>query len=427
MYTDPSGMRERLAFGDFERAGEALLAHEGLDPGGMLVRDETREAAEEGDPLAPDRRSIFGYDLGQSPDPLAVLEAVFSSDAAEPDYARIEDLVRFVHDTPAGPAYAAGFSARVDVDQFLDWMTGHVLIGDIDAYGDDYHLYLDLDDPGARWQFLPRDKDLSFGSHTRLGQTANDYFSYEYGVVGGFDNALVGKFLDTPELRAQLHARIAYGVDEVFTPARIRPRVETIGAAIADNMDVRPSATAFVRQSAQHHGLQGVHVLHRENLVDFVELRRAFLDRLLRPVPGGPYAAEADLTGAAPGDRVLFTDPTGWTVGSLTVTSAEAAGVVRLSVEPGPQVGVDRVYRLDNASGTVSGRLSLHFRNEVEGPAGTPTVNWYRTSEAVGGQFGLAVVADGVRLPSAANPYSDKVSADVTLPAGPHTFVLAET
>lgn len=450
-FTDPSGMRERLAYGVFddlgvpvsrtrhldlhvngvyeglytyfERVGEEFLEHRGLDPEGMLLRDELREFSDADEPGFPDRQSSFGVDLDTVEDPRAYLEEVFSSDAADPDYDRLEDLVRWVHDTSAGPAYAEGFVQRVDLDQFADFISGHVLTGDNDAYGDDYHLYYDLTDPAARWQLIPRDNDLSFGKHTRGGATINDYWSYQHANVATFGNELVAKALETPELRREIDARIAFHVDEVFTTERIAARVGTIGGVIADNMQVPPSDTAFVRQEAQHFGLQGYHRLHRENLVDFVELRRAHLDRVLRPVPGEPYTAEVDLTGAAPGDRVLFTDPTGWTIGTLTVTSAERAGLTRLTVEPGPQVGVDRVWRLDS-TGELSGRLSLHFRNELGGVPGVPVENWFRTDDAIGPQLGLQVVQGTTPLASEANPWSDKVSADVTVPAGPTTFTL---
>lgn len=450
-FTDPSGMRERLSYGVFddlgvpvsrtqhldlhvngvyegiytyfERVGEEFLEHRGLDPEGMLLRDELREFSDADEPGFPDRQSSFGVDLDTVEDPRAYLEEVFSSDAADPDYDRLEDLVRWVHDTPAGPAYAEGFVQRVDLDQFADFISGHVLTGDIDAYGDDYHLYYDLTDPAARWQLIPRDNDLSFGKHTRGGATINDYWSYQHANVATFGNELVAKALETPELRREIDARIALHVDEVFTTERIAARVGTIGGAIADNMQVLPSDTAFVRQEAQHFGLQGYHRFHRENLVDFVELRRAHLDRVLRPVPGEPYTAEVDLTGAAPGDRVLFTDPTGWTIGTLTVTAAEGTGPTRLSVAPGPQVGVDRVWTVQS-TGTLAGRLSLHFRNEADGPPGVPDENWFRTTDAVGPQLGLRVVQAGTPLPSEANPWSDKASAEVTLPPGATTFTL---
>ncbi len=130
-----------------------------------------------------------------------------------------------------------------------------------------------------------------------------------------------------------------------------------------------------------------------------------------------------DLTGVAPGIRVLFTDPTGWTVGALTVTAAEGAGPTRLSVAAGPQVGVDRVWTLQ-AAGSLQGRLTLYYRNEIDPPPGVPDESWTRTDDALGDEMSLTVVQDGQALTSVANPWSNRASADVTVPAGTTSFVL---
>src|SRR5690625_7821681 len=75
------------------------------------------------------------------------------------------------------------------------------LIGDIDAWNDDFWLYLDHDDPEARWVFIPWDKDLSFGSHYRPGfYTANNFFAYEYPLPNGQCNPFLSKAIASPSI-----------------------------------------------------------------------------------------------------------------------------------------------------------------------------------------------------------------------------------
>src|SRR5690606_17055006 len=153
-------LRERLAFGAFtevghpaprtrhfdlylndvyeglythiERIDEILLAHLGLNPDGMLVRDELRELLLV-DPTVPRRQSTFGVNLDQIANPQAFLRKAFSDRSGrDADFAMLERLVRWVHDTPAGSAFASGFAQRFDEDNILTWLAVHAIIGDLD-------------------------------------------------------------------------------------------------------------------------------------------------------------------------------------------------------------------------------------------------------------------------------------------------------
>jgi spore coat protein H len=451
-YTDPSLMRERLAFGAFteighpaprtrhvdlhvndvyeglythiERIDGALLRHLGLNPAGTLLRDEIREFVQSGDRSVPQRQSTFGLDLDRVADPQALLRKVFTDrSGSEADWARLEELVRWVHRTPAGDGFASGFAARFDVENAITWLAVHAIIGDVDAFGDDYWLYVDHTTPGSRWQIIPWDKDLTFGSHWRAAAprpgTANDYFAYEYELQPGFGNMLVAKIHQTRSLRERLHSRIIELLNGPLSPGHFTQRIDAIAPVIADNVNTLPGPAAFRRNPGQHHGTLGVHRLHAENLRDFVELRSAFLRRRLVPIAGEQYRATADLTGVPPGRRVLLTDATGFTIGALTVRANDGATRITLSVHPETtNDGIRRRYRLESATGTFTADLSLYYRNEVESVSGAPSENWYATTAPVGGQPRLAVHVGGRFLPSAVNPFSNKVTAPVTVGRG---------
>lgn len=135
--------------------------------------------------------------------------------------------------------------------------------------------------------------------------------------------------------------------------------------------------------------------------------------------PGQRGHRTVDIRGARTGDRVLLTDAAGFTIGSLAVSANNGATEFTLTSTPDPGAGgVRRRYALTAATGTISGDLSLHYRNGIESVSGAPQANWYATNEPGGAQPTLAMIVAGQRLPSRVNPFSNKVTAPVTLGAG---------
>ncbi|MFU8804256.1 MAG: hypothetical protein ACNA8W_10635, partial [Bradymonadaceae bacterium] len=157
-------------------------------------------------------------------------------------------------------------------------------------------------------------------------------------------------------------------------------------------------------------------------LVDFVELRYRYVDRQINPVDGPPYAIEKTLVEVKSGDVVFFTDPRGWTIARLELTTdvADTTLTVRVVEEEGLD-GINRRWTFDVDGDAVTGELSLYYRN-------TPSENWYPELEAIGRQWRLAItqVRDGgaqESLDSTVNPYSNRVRAEVSLD-GEHQFLL---
>lgn len=451
MYTDPSMMRERLAFDMFhelgrpasrtryfrlyingiyeglyihiERVDEDLLENAGIEEPGTLVRDGFRDFSH-----LPEigRRSLFGFDLDQVEDPEGLLMQTFDS-RGNPDWSALAELARWVFNTPAGPDFAEGFQERIDLATFVDWLAIHFLIGDIDAFGDDYWLFLAHDDPQARWAIIPWDKDLSFGSHSRpeIG-LANDFFAYDYPLAGGWDNDLVHKFLATPSLRTLLYERLQLLMEEVFTEAYWKERTSEIGGLIQESVHRSPGPDAFLLHPQNHHGELGRHPFHRENLRDFVALRWAFIRNWIELPPGTTDTATVDLRDHAVGDSVFFTDAAGWTIARLELREMQDPGAVTVTVASREGLdGVDRVWTIETGSGRIAGDLSLFYRNDV--PWFLTDENWYQEPVATGRQWALVMgelPLDGRDLPFPhVNPYSNKVTARVEL-SGIQQFVL---
>ncbi|MFA7541946.1 MAG: CotH kinase family protein, partial [Lysobacterales bacterium] len=318
-WTDPSMLRQTIALAMFRDLGlmasrtrqfdlflngiyEGLYTHVQRVDGkllamhgrreGTLVRDQFR-----GDPDIP-VSSLFGFDLGAiAEDERAAFVAARFDSRGSPDWSALVELALWQQSTPAGTAFAEGFEQRFDVDHFIDWLALHILIGDVDAFGDDYWLHLDPDD--GLWRTLPWDKDLSFGKHYRGGAgVANDYFYYEYPVNSNHGNRLVLKVLDTPSLRARLNQRVLELGEQVFTPDYFQTEVSALTEVLLDSIEIQPGPVAFHRHPANHHGALGKHALHREVMAEFVQLRSRFLSRRIHPQAGTPGQASVQVPAA---------------------------------------------------------------------------------------------------------------------------------
>lgn len=461
MYSDPSMMREALAMGMYldlgrpaprtrhfdlymnevfeglyihvDRIDLDLIEHFGLSRRGTLIRDEFRSHVD--NPLTQERWSAFGFDIDQIPEAerAAFLESTFSFEGT-PNWESLVELLRWVHQTPAGPAFVTGFTQRIDIDAFLDWLAIHVITGDIDSFWDDYWLYLDHENPAAKWQLIPWDKDLTFGSITRPGTSvANDYFSYEYpfNSTGGDHNQLIARFFATPELVATLAQRVQELLTETFTQEWFEARVDQIAAVIRPSVEIAPfPEVAFTLHPSNHHGAAGHFNLHVDTLKEFFRLRQRFIDAsFLAPEPGPPYTASADLTQARAGDEIYLTDAKGWTIARLRLAANPVTpGWLTVTVEPQSGIeGVDRLWRFHSESAEIEGELTLFYRNDRIPWLGLD--NWVTDSDApVGNQWQLTVAryAGGYTdpMPSLVNPYANTVTTTLTLP-GPTDLDLA--
>ncbi len=151
-----------------ERIDGDLLADLGLNPEGTLVRDEIRKFVLSGDRVGPGAAVNVRLESRHRQRPAGPApHRVLRPQRIGCRLAGLEELVRWVHATPAGPAFAAGFAERFDVDEVLTWLAIHAVVADVDTFGGDYWRYVDHTTPGSRWQVIHWDKDLTFGSHSR--------------------------------------------------------------------------------------------------------------------------------------------------------------------------------------------------------------------------------------------------------------------
>ncbi len=459
-YTDPTMMKEKIALDLFREIGQPasrttyfdlyindiyeglyihvervdahLLASNGLNPNGTLVADNFR--GNQGLPEV-NRLSVFGYPIDETDDPEAFLEETMDS-RGEPNWSAFGDLVSWVHRTPAGPEFEAGFNERFDADNFIDWLAIHFLIGDIDSFADDYWLYRDTDDPDAKWIAIPWDKDLTFGSYTRLDSTANDYFAYEYALESGWDNELVARFLATPALRGRLNDRMAVLMEDAFPPEYYSVQVRELEGVVGPRLNITPGEDAFVLHPQNHHGEPGRLPYHTEAILDFVHLRYQFIERNITPIPGEPYTASANITCDREGRSVYFTDSDGWVIASLDAREVVNPGNVTVEVRELPfNPGINRSWQFNAGDARVNGSLTLYYRNDVPGfeHAGG---NWFASIAPVrddrSSQWNLTMAAVGedgnlTELETYVNPYSNKASANVSLRGEQEYMLMLDT
>lgn len=453
MYTDPSFMHEALSFELFrdlglpapktrhidlwingiyegtyihiQRVDETLLAQNGLDPDGTLVRDQFRSEVD-------GTRSAFRFDYG---DRTIAEIADFLSERfdsrGDPDWTALAELVDWAVNTPAGDDFAEGFKARFDLEAFIDWWALHWLIGDIDSLADDHWLYRDTQNAEAKWLLIPWDKDLSFGSHFRSGfGVDNDFFHYGWKLSdtwlgAGAQNDLFRKFFATPSLREQIYDRTLVLIDEFFDRPEAHARIDHYAELLEDSVSIRPGDTAFDLQRKQHHAELGRWHDHVEATHDFVTLHaRAVRAQIVNEDRTDELVAyEAEETIEATGQtRLHLTDESGWTIATLEQGSSFALGQqFAISVtedSQADQAGIDRVWTLDLAQPVEGLRLTLYYRNEVWSRASPE--NWWFEDLPISNQDELRMVVEDQALPTRINPYANKAVATVDLPAGEH-------
>jgi len=448
MWTDPSMMRESLSFEMFhalgqpaprtryfdlwinglfegtylhiQRVDEFLLSMNGLNPEGTLVRDGTR------DDDAVNGRSFFAADLSEldADQRLALVEETFDS-RGDPDWQSLLDLVEWVQNTPSGSSFATGLAERVDVDNFIDWLVLHWMIGDIDSFGDDYWLYLDHHDANARWKFIPWDKDLSFGSHFRDGfSTHNDFFSYEYPLRGGWENRLIEKVLATSSLREQIDNRLLELIDEVFTPAWFDQRFASLKEKLEDSINIQPGPVAFNVHESNHFSVPEQFNNQIESLSHFVRLRKALIERQLRN-PGGETDQASAVLPAGQVDQVFLTDQDGAVLASVRPLAAPGNDItLAVSLETAsPSAAIDRAWRwVIEADEAVPVEVTLHYSNEISSSFGRG--NWWVPGpEPIGRQADLEILVSNEEagfdvLGTTVNPISNWVQAEWLLESG---------
>lgn len=441
MYRDPSMMREKLSWAMFEELGmpaprakyfnlyindrfeglyvhvervdQNLLTYHDLNPEGTLVRDRMRQLEAEG---LYDVRSIFSQRVSGMSEPAEALSSIFDS-RGNPNYRALYDMIDAVQTAEPGDEFLDVFETHFDEETFLDWLAVHYLIGDIDAFGDDYWMYLDHEDPDAKWLMIPWDKNLTFGSYTRSeGGVTNDYFHYEYDSFELWDNDLLRRFFETPELEGAFNDRVTTLREDVFPREFFESKIGEYLPLIEESVLVPPSDDSFHWNVANHFGELAHYHDRLDVLMTYIDLRYAFLDersfRLAEEESDSgdeaPYTAvKSDFT---EGEKTWFTSSDGFVLGYVIPEMIEGDPEVRLSVTENPDVyGIDRDYLMELSEGSIAGKWGLFYRNDI---GWLSNGNWYVTHEAVGDQYNLNAVVDERLLETETNPYVNRAVFD---------------
>lgn len=198
-----------------DHVDDDLIAQQGLGGDGHLFKTVSHDAN-------------FRLTRFRDGPPKESLSEGFEKKSGDPEegpgaFAELEELVRFAAETDDA-TFAAEVGARIDMDDYLDWLILITFIGGDDNAGKNTYHYRPLDGP---WRMTPWDFNATFGQDwtTRRRPVAdlNHYGSY---------NRLFERFLAIPSLSEQLATRYRQALDSTFSVADIDALVDDILAGL---------------------------------------------------------------------------------------------------------------------------------------------------------------------------------------------------
>lgn len=389
-FTDPSLMVEKLSMDLFREAGlyapeisyanvyindvyegtflltdrvdEHFLKRNGLNPNGTLVRDRGRHLDSE---EQLDGASTFGVDLSEVDDVEGYLKNAFDY-RGNPNWSALEDLIRFVHDAPYNDDYYDGLKEYVDMDSFVAFMMMHDIVQDIDAYGDDYWLYLDHEDPEAKWIFIPWDKDLTFGRiwWPDLNLTHNNFtVQINPPFVWTFDNMLVMKATTSEKFLAHYQNKMADFLADTFNLQVMGPLVHDLRKLVDLHIESAQGQAAFEKHTANSYLPEEERELFSDRILAFVDLRNHYLSAYLssKEEPQA-FFSEQSLVGQGE-DALVWVDDLGVVLGTFKPDGAVEGIFTSLKLEETLDENNLRVktFSLNYVGGPVEGMLTLYY------------------------------------------------------------------
>ena len=434
MFTDPSMMREQLAFDMFEKVGvdapdteyyrlyindryeglytrveridENFLENRGMNPAGTLIRDRMRSHRYE---VNSGVKSTFAYSLGNVGEKAEQLELIFDY-RGSPNWLKYGDFHQWVADTPAGENFAQELSTHVDLENYMNFLAIHFIIGDTDSFGDDYWMYLDHQDPEGKWKFIPWDKDLTMGSVYRsrdFGGIANDFFYYENPVSTTWDNVLIEKTLATDALREQLEAHILTLMETELSPDFMAERIEAYEQLIDDEMETDFSSQAFQLHDQNHFGAVEDYDDRKKTVSEYFKLRKEYLTKQFdAPEDAAPsYHASASVESNEP---IYLTDERGFVLAEIVPSQISGSPSIELEASAEPDVaGVKRKYTLTVEGGRIEADIGLYYRRDADNSG---KGSWIGDSQDLDQLYSLKVFSEDSTLESTSNPYINKVT-----------------
>ena len=206
--------------------------------------------------LKPSTFGVFRY-FGEDWEPYEIA-LVPKTDPTPEGRKRVIEFARLLH-RGTDEEFSARVEDFVDIDSFLHFLAGHVLLSHLDSFLSgiqNYYVYLD---PGTgKFRFIPWDMDLSFGNFMLEG-THRTRLNLSVDNPGGKRNRLIGRILAIPSHRETYHRILDRSLEDHFNEEVLGPLARTALATCASRED--PSTEARYR-----------------TIIDWVK-RRAFLVR----------------------------------------------------------------------------------------------------------------------------------------------------
>ncbi|MFX3623538.1 MAG: CotH kinase family protein [Ectobacillus sp.] len=135
----------------------------------------------------------------------------------------LSDLIYQIN-TISRAAYEKEIVKFVDVDKYLRWLAGIVCTSNFDGFVHNYALYRNGE--SGLFEIIPWDYDATWGRdvHGRL-------LEHDYIRIQGY-NTLSARLLDVASFRKQYMRILKNALEEQFTEAYIRPKVEAMHATL---------------------------------------------------------------------------------------------------------------------------------------------------------------------------------------------------
>ncbi len=188
--------------------------------------------------------SLYEGQLGDFTDPH--LPFIQSKTEERPGRDHLEAL-RDALELESDGAMLAAVERLVDVDAFLTFWAGEVLIGQWDGYTNNRNNYFAYRDPSnGKLYFMPWGPDATF-TELRLNQGLGSVNGPQRSVFQ--TGRLAARLYELPSIKARYEARLAELLESAWDEPALLAEVDRIAALLGS--DVNPAAAAQVRQYIQ--------------------------------------------------------------------------------------------------------------------------------------------------------------------------------
>ena len=186
------------------------------------------------------------------------------------------DLQSFCHDLAVTTNVAGFFTARVDVERYVNFLAGSALVQNWDWFSKNHFLIHDAVG-SKKWIVVPWDLDRTFGDHWQ-GSFASANVPLQLGTAAqpgtiGW-NKMFDAFWKEPTLRKRLLDRIETLLQTQFTAEKLFPLLDDWESQIREDVARDRQRWPNRAGSDLHAGIEGIK--------RYVEARRGFLLRQIK-------------------------------------------------------------------------------------------------------------------------------------------------